>query len=260
MSKRVKAARTGSFTLPVLALVAILALAGCGGDEDSSDSAASETATSAEAGDESGEAGQDGNPNGQDGADGQGSGQGSQQDDGSGPKQGSAVPRPGGEEEPGITPEQKSETTTANIKLESPDFKGGAALAAKYTCDGKGTWPGLRWKGLPPEAEELVLLILSNDPADGKLLFDWAVAGLDPSLAEIEEGKLPSGAIVGENSFGKEGYEVCPDPGTAQSYIFMLFAIPEALEPSPGFEAREFREEVLAQAGNVGLLNATYKR
>ena len=264
MTVPAKAARIGSILLSVLALAAVPVLAGCGGGEE--DSSTATTGTDGEtAGTEDRNSTEEGQ--GKNGAEGGGSQQqgsrqqGSKQGGGSsGAKQGENVPQPEGGEEKGITPEQKREATTANIKLESPNFKGGTALPAKYTCDGKGTWPSLTWKGLPAEAEELVLLVLSVDPAEQKLLFDWAVAGLDPSLSEIEEGKLPQGAVVGENSFGKEGYEICPAEGTAQNYIFMLFAIPEALDPSPGFEARGFREEVLAQSGNVGLLNAPYKR
>lgn len=248
MRRSAKAKRTGSIALPVLALVAILALSGCGGSDDSADTATSEASPAGA------EAEKNGEKQGK-AASGQGAGQ---SEKASSPKQGSGGSE--GEREPGITPEQERQATTADIKLESPSFKNGAALPAKYTCDGKNTWPALRWSGLPPEAGELVLLVLSVDPAEQKLLFDWAVGGLDPSLTSIEEGKLPPGAVVGENSFGKDGYAICPKPGTAQNYIFMLFAIPKALDPKPGFEARPFREEVLAEHGSVGLLNAPYQR
>jgi phosphatidylethanolamine-binding protein (PEBP) family uncharacterized protein len=244
--------RTGSVMLPVLALLSLLALSGCGGGDDSSSTAESnETTTSVEA-----EKGNEGEKQGGPAID-QDGGQGNSP---SGAKQGPDVSQPNGEEESGITPEQKREATTANVTLESPSFKQGAALPARYTCDGKNGWPALNWSGIPPEAGELALLVLSVDPEEQKLLFDWAVGGLDPSLTSIEEGKLPPGAVVGENSFGKDGYEVCPKSGTAQSYIFMLFAIPKALDPKPGFDARRFREEVLAEHGNVGLLSAPYKR
>ncbi len=257
------AKRTGGVLLPVLALLAIFILSGCGGSDDSGGTTASEGTTNpAEGGGDSGQkqdsaSEQDSATKKQGkGGDGQGSGNGGS----SNSQQGSNVPQPKGEEERGITPQQKNKATTASITLESPAFKTGTSLPAKYTCDGKNTWPTLRWKGLPAQADELVLLILSVDPVGQKLLFDWAVGGLDPNLTSIEEGKLPKGAVVGENSFGKDGYTICPKKGTGQTYIFMLFAIPEALNPKPGFEARQFREEVLDQSGNVGLLSALYKR
>ncbi len=238
-----KVARTGGL-LPVLALVAVLTLAGCGGGDDSSGTAT--TATTAN------DAKSEGGSQSERKAD--AGGQGAQQ--GSGP----SVPQPNGEPEPGITPEQKRKVTTADITLETPSFKAGTVIPVKYTCDGEDTWPTLRWKGLPPGAAELVLLVLSVRPRYEKLFFNWAVGGLDPSLNEIEEGKLPSDAVVGENSFGKRDYSLCPEPGTSENYIFMLFAIPKALDPKSGFEPRQLREEVLAESGNVGLLSVKYER
>lgn len=255
-----KAARTGAL-LPVLALVAVLALSGCGGG-DSSGSATTSTATnSAEAG---------GSANGA-GA-GQGAGAASKQGKSSkgqsgrsagesGGKQGSNPAQPAGEREPGITPEQRAKATTADVALESPSFAGGAILPAKYTCDGANESPPLRWSGVPDEAGELILFALNMSPVNEALFFDWAVAGLDPGLEEIEAGKLPAGAVVGKNSFGKLSYSLCPpQPGGSESYIFMLYAIPEALSPQKGFDPPPLREEILAQSGNVGLLSASYKR
>lgn len=253
-----KATRTGGVTLPVLALVATFALAGCGGGEDSSP----ETAT---AGTTTGPA---------EAANGSGAGerQAEKAKGGSNAKQtsderssrkrgGSNVPQPAGEPEPGITPKQREKATTADVTLVSPGFDGGAALPAKYTCDGGNEPPPLRWSGLPSEAAELVLFALNMNPVNEALFFDWAVAGIDPGLEEIKEGKLPPGAVVGKNSFGKRGYGLCPpEAGESENYIFMLYAIPEALSPKQGFDPLVLREEVLAQSGNVGLLAASYKR
>jgi phosphatidylethanolamine-binding protein (PEBP) family uncharacterized protein len=242
-----KAARTGSLVLSVLALAAVLALSGCGGGEE--DSSTATTGTSSE----TAEATRNSTEQVQDQKDQEANGNSAQDKQGSGD-----APQTEGEREPGITPQQRQETTVASMTLESPSFQSGATLKAKYTCDGGDTSPALRWKGTPSEAEEQVLLVLSV--RNGKLTFNWAVAGLDPGLSEIEEGRLPAGAVVGENSFGKDGYSLCPEPGSSETYIFMLFAIPKALDPEPGFEARPLREEVLAEHGNVGLLNAAYVR
>jgi phosphatidylethanolamine-binding protein (PEBP) family uncharacterized protein len=118
----------------------------------------------------------------------------------------------------------------------------------------------LQWQGVPAGTEELILLAVNLQPVNGKLFFDWAVAGLDPSLSGIEAGRLPSGAIKGTNSFGTTGYSICPPPGQGETYVFTLHAIPKALRPNKGFDPGELRKEVFAQAGNAGVMVFSYTR
>ena len=178
-----------------------------------------------------------------------------------GAKHAPGVARPSGEREPGITPKQRSQATTADIRLQSAAFTAGNPLPTAFTCEGADLSPPLRWSGVPSSANELVLMALNLLPVEGALFFDWAVAGLDPDLSELEKGKLPEGAVLGENSFGKRGYSICPpESGKAEKYLFMIYAIPTALDPKPGFDPLRLREEVLAEAGNVGLLATSYER
>ncbi|HEY0391900.1 MAG TPA: YbhB/YbcL family Raf kinase inhibitor-like protein [Solirubrobacterales bacterium] len=171
------------------------------------------------------------------------------------------MPQPEGAREPGITPQQRREATVASMTLESPSSQpssgGPEALPADYTCDGKKTSPALRWQGVPEGTAELVLFAMNTQPVEGKLFFDWAVAGLSPELEEIEAGKLPRGAVVGRNSFGKAGYEICPEGG-GETYMFALFALPKRLAPSEGFEPLALRKAVTDVSGNVGLLALSY--
>ncbi len=254
-------------------------LAGCGGG--SSDSSSS-TATTADASGSSG-SGASGNPKASDpaasanatangtkasggagatGTSGGGSGTSGAQPS-AGAKHGTHVLQPSGAPEPGITPQQRSEATVASMSLESPSSQASSAgpqsLPATYTCDGKGTSPALRWQGVPQGSAELVIFAMNIQPVEGKLFFDWAVAGLSPDLTEIEAGKLPKGAIVGRNSFGKVDYEVCPE-GSGETYMFTVFALPKKLSVAPGFDPSALRREVLGASGNVGLLALGYTR
>ena len=72
------------------------------------------------------------------------------------------------------------------MRLESPAITAAPAhpgrLAATYTCDGKDSWPELRWSGVPAGTAELVLFAMNVQPVEEKLFVDWAVAGLDPGL------------------------------------------------------------------------------
>jgi Raf kinase inhibitor-like YbhB/YbcL family protein len=140
-----------------------------------------------------------------------------------------------------------------------PSSAGPQALPAEYTCDGKNTSPALSWQGVPQGTAELALLAMNVQPVEGRLFFDWAVAGLSPELEEIEAGKLPKGAVIGRNSFGKNGYGICP-AGGGETYMFTLFALPQKLSPSQGFDPASFRRAVLEAAGNAGLLALSYLR
>jgi phosphatidylethanolamine-binding protein (PEBP) family uncharacterized protein len=148
------------------------------------------------------------------------------------------------------------------MSLSSPSLpsssSGPALLTATYTCDGKGQWPALSWSGVPAGSAELILYAMNIAPVQGRLFVDWAVAGLDPGLTGIDDGELPKGAVVGTNSFGKRGYEICPEG--SETYLFAVYALPRALSPQPGFDARELRKEVLDVSGNVGLLSLAYTR
>jgi phosphatidylethanolamine-binding protein (PEBP) family uncharacterized protein len=173
------------------------------------------------------------------------------------------VPRPTGAPEPGITPEQRREATVASMTLQSPSSQpssaGPQALSAEYTCDGRGASPALHWQGVPQGTAELVLFAMNAQPVEGRLFFDWAVAGLSPELEEIEAGKLPKGAVVGRNGFGNTGYEICPEGG-GEAYVFTLFALPKKLSPDQGFEPLALRKAVAEASGSVGLLALSYTR
>jgi phosphatidylethanolamine-binding protein (PEBP) family uncharacterized protein len=273
------AKRTSAGVILALVLTA-LALGGCGGGSSDSTSSSS-TATAADASPSSG-SGSTNSANGKSGANGannangsaksaaggdpsgSGSSSGSQNQGSSQSNQGaSKVHIPEGKPESGITPQQRQEATVASMLLESPAASASSAgppsLPAAYTCDGKGSPPPLRWRGVPQGTTELALFAMNVQPVNGKIFFDWAVAGLSPELTEIEEGKLPRGSIVGLNSFGQSGYKVCPPTG-AETYMFAVYALPKKLSPAAGFDPSELRKEVLDASGNVGLLALSYVR
>jgi phosphatidylethanolamine-binding protein (PEBP) family uncharacterized protein len=180
-----------------------------------------------------------------------------------GQKHGPHIKQPKGAPEQGPSPEQIAKATVADVTLQSPAIVGSQGtlgrLSPTYTCDGQGKWPTLSWSGVPAGTAELVLFAMNLQPVEGRIFFDWAVAGLDPGLESIEAGKLPPGAVVGTNGFGKRGYEICPG-GAGETYMFALYALPRGLSPAKGFNPLALREQVLALSGNVGFLPTVYER
>lgn len=178
-------------------------------------------------------------------------------------KHGARIAQPKGPREKAPTPQEIANATVADISLESySPFESEtpgepASLPTNYSCDGEDKWPQFHWSGVPAGTAEVILYGMNVQPVEGKLFVDWAVAGLDPDLPEIVSGRLPKGAVVGTNSFGKQGYSLCPS-GKGEIYMFALYALPKRLGLSPGFDARTAREEILEVSGNVGLLPMLY--
>jgi phosphatidylethanolamine-binding protein (PEBP) family uncharacterized protein len=245
--------------IAVSAVAAALVVCGCGGD--SATQTASTSPSSTAAGQEGGQgqspssssSGASGKSAAKEAAD--------QAAAGSAPstaaKQGAPIVAPKGPREPEATPAQRAEATVANISLAGPALAPGpesiSILPAAYTCKGNDTWPELQWSGVPADTAELVLLVLNLEPVDEAFFFDWAVAGIDPGLEGIESAHLPKGVVVGKNSFGKEGYSICPATGK-ETIIFALYALPAPLGARPGFDPAELRKEILAASGNAGLM------
>lgn len=248
-----------------LAAAATLVLSGCG-DSSSDDQTASTPASQGETGGPANEPATSGpNPV-------PGSGSQTSSSQGKPSSQGERRPQPGpeaaipsGEREKGITPQQRAEATAQSMLLESPTLRppptgGPAMLAAANTCDGEGVWPELAWQGVPSGTAEMVLFAMSLRPVEGQLSHSWTVAGIDPDLTGMPSGRLPKGAVMGRNSFGKVGYTVCPPKGSSETYIFTLYALPERLSARSGFDPNALRREVGQLSSNGGIMAVGYRR
>src|SRR5690606_14535359 len=107
------------------------------------------------------------------------------------------------------------------------------------TCEGKNVSPAIEWQHVPSDTEELALFVMNLQPVEGKLYFDWAVAGIDPSLGRLEAGEVPAGAVVGRNSAGQNEWDLCPQGAAPENYVVALYAIPKSLNPKAGFDPLE---------------------
>lgn len=145
------------------------------------------------------------------------------------------------------------------IELQIPVLLPYRFLPERYTCDGADLSIPLRWERVPRGTAELALFILDERPG-GMTSIDWAVAGLSSALSGITAGRLPAGAVVGRNSFGKDAYSICPEHGQEQIYIVALFALSHRLPLKEGFDAAALHEQVERLARVQGLTSARYKR
>jgi Raf kinase inhibitor-like YbhB/YbcL family protein len=157
----------------------------------------------------------------------------------------------------------KSELPAApdNLKFSTPDFKPGAAIPAKFTCDGGGKPPTLVWREVPQGAVELVLVVEDQD-ADVTFTH-WTAYGIPAfTLAGLApNGQFPAGTKNGKNSAGKDGWTPpCPPGGDdPHHYTFALYALKQAT----GLENGATPEQVMAKlkgAMGRGSFTGTYAR
>jgi phosphatidylethanolamine-binding protein (PEBP) family uncharacterized protein len=130
----------------------------------------------------------------------------------------------------------------AEIKLTVP-----GGLTTANTCKGKNKSPALSWRNIPPGTAELAIFAVNVKPVKGTLYFDWALAGVDPSLSGLKAGEVPQGAVLGRTGAGTNGYSLCPKGSKQEDYIFSVYAIPKSLSPKQGFEPIALR----TRAGGV---------
>jgi Raf kinase inhibitor-like YbhB/YbcL family protein len=146
------------------------------------------------------------------------------------------------------------------FRLTSPAFGEGDAIPSRYTCDGEGSAPPLRWDG-PQDARSFVLIVDDPDAPRG-IFTHWLLYDIPGSQRELPEGLSNVGALgtPGMNDFSRIGYGgPCPPPGHGpHRYFFTLYALDvlslliPAERPRQEIE-RAMRGHVLGQARLLGV-------
>ncbi len=133
-------------------------------------------------------------------------------------------------------------------------------MPRRYTCDGAGLSPPLRWRNLPAASVELLLLAIDLDGGRTGAV-QWAVGGLQPSSPGIAVGRLPAGAVVGRNSAGEVRWDgICGAGGRLHHVAFLLYALDRRLGLRAGFDPAVVRSGLKDATLARGLTVATYRR
>jgi len=154
--------------------------------------------------------------------------------------------------------------THATIELGSPAFSYNQMIPSKYTADGAGVSPPLKWDGVPEEAVSLALLVEDPDSPTPKPLVHAIAWNLPPQDGSIGEGALGgedhhTRVPTGKNSYFSDDY-LPPDPPNGHGphrYVFQIFALDTRLhfEKPPGRSALldAMRGHVLAKGLHIGI-------
>ena len=139
--------------------------------------------------------------------------------------------------------------------LTSTAFGDNEPIPQKYTCQGDGVSPALRWSGVPDGTKSLALLVVDPDAAVEGGFTHWVLAGIDPSTAKLDEGSTEG--APGASGAGEPGYAgPCPPSGT-HHYVFTLYALPAPIEGTPD---RAAIEAAAATALGRAVLTGTYAK
>jgi Raf kinase inhibitor-like YbhB/YbcL family protein len=140
----------------------------------------------------------------------------------------------------------------AKLRLESPAFQQGADIPTKFSCDGADVSPALSWGGVPPGTRELALVMEDRD-ADG--FVHWTVLGIPPRITHVRKGRIPTGAVETENSFGDRGWggPCPPEDDEPHRYVFAIYALKRGL----GLGRDASPDEVRGGLADAGLARGT---
>lgn len=152
-------------------------------------------------------------------------------------------------------------TVRATITVRSDGFADGAGIPTRYTCDGAGAVPSLRWSSVPGAARALALVV--DDPdAPGGTFTHWVVLDLPADTRSVRAGQPPAGAVQGHNSAGSIGWTPpCPPPGDgSHHYRFTVYALDARTDLPRGAAISAATDAVRAHAIARGRLTGTYAR
>ncbi len=147
------------------------------------------------------------------------------------------------------------------MNLTSSAFTNNGQIPEQYTCHGQDITPPLQWSEVPAQTKSFAL-VLSDPDAPAGVWDHWLIFNLPNDLKGLPENlqKLPDGAEIGFNSWGKMQYNgPCP-PSGEHRYIFHLYALDTKLSLSGKIKRQQFetavKGHVLATAELMGRVKA----
>jgi len=154
-----------------------------------------------------------------------------------------------------------------SLAFESGDVTGGQPIDPRFSCDGEGRSPALRWSGVPTSAKSLALLLEDPD-APGGTFTHWIVYRLAPQVTSLAAGVPPNASEwhgssfrQGVNQLGRNGYSgPCPPRGQTHRYVFRLLALDTTPSLPAGASRAELDRAVEGHTIAEARMTATYSR
>lgn len=154
------------------------------------------------------------------------------------------------------------------ITVASKMFKSGGAIPVRATAYDKNISPDLNWRGVPKNAQSLVLMMEDPDARSPKPFAHWLVANISPRASGLPSGLPPDemlrslGAMQGSSHTSQTGYygPKPPADGIAHRYHFQIFALDTRLKLPSGFNRQALVDALRGHVLAKGKIVGTYKR
>lgn len=145
------------------------------------------------------------------------------------------------------------------INVTAP-FAEGAAIPARYSCDGQNVSPELSWSGVPAGTASIALVV--DDPdAPGGTYVHWVLFAIPPTVTSVAEGAAPAGARQGRNRAGHDRYDgPCPPKGKPHHYRFSVYALREQVSAASDAKTDDVLRRIEKAAVARGRVTGTFAR
>lgn len=144
--------------------------------------------------------------------------------------------------------------------INSPALGPNKEIPVLYTCKGQDISIPVSWSGVPKGTRSLALVMYDQDtPWPG--FYHWQLFDIPPTQRSLPANlHVASGEHLGNNSWGKPGYEgPCPTQGE-HHYVIRLYALDKSLavpaDKSPLELHREMEDHIIAWAQTTGHFSA----
>lgn len=109
--------------------------------------------------------------------------------------------------------------------LSSSEVGQDGLLASDVTCDGTGSTPSLTWRN-PPVGTKSFVILMSTDPGDGVLKYNWVNYNLPGTLGGVAKNSV----LLGTQGQGSDGPTLAYQPPCSlgpglKKYKFTLYAL-----------------------------------
>lgn len=132
----------------------------------------------------------------------------------------------------------------------------GAAIDAKYTCNGANVSPALTWSAAPEGTSEIAITLTDDD---APTYVHWVVAGIDTARTSLSEGVVPEGVLQATNGVGTVGYTgPCPPAGATHAYTLTVYYLAQQLEVDATAPASELISTIEQTAFDSASVTGTY--